>query len=233
MANQTKIIAELGNIHLHDAESCRIAIRDSINAGADLVKLQCINPLTAYWASKKQHDRYNQISWTVGTWVQFLRDVNKTHDNKVFVSTFDEIYVDSLKDVVSYWKVAFRMRDSKAMIAKMIWSDKPTFFSTNGKFYNQDYADYFSRAENFIPLYATNYQHDKLIGQKILQSFKTGKYGGISLNFGGRDSISVAKYLRQVCNYIEVHVQGENASGPDTEWSLTVKELERLRIEID
>jgi len=232
MTKQTKLIAELGNIHLHDIEGCKVAINDAFNAGADLVKLQVINPLTAYWATAEQIKRYRKIQWSVDTWKNFLYEMNMKHNNRVFASTFDETYIESLSSVMPYWKVAFRMRDARLMIANMIWTEKPIFFSTRGKFYNEDYANYFSKSDNFLPLYATEYQYTPNLEQKILQSFKVGRYCGLSINFGGKECVSLIKYMSNQCGYIEIHVQGAGANGPDCEWGFSMRGVERVREEL-
>ena len=233
--NHTYLIAELGNIHLHDIDNCRQAISDTFNAGADLVKLQCINPLTAYWASKKQYDRYNQIAWRIDKWQDFLKEMNGAHDNKVFVSTFDQSYISQLNECVSYWKVAFRMRDLESMVAQMVWTDKPIFFSTNGKHYFKDNQRYFRTSDsNFIPLYCTPYdvRYDRLPPQ-VYKQLEKGLYKGVSINFGGEYALNLCKSISPLSAFIEIHTKGFFSKGPDSEWSITTQQLEQLRREIN
>ena len=230
--SKTSIIAELGNIHLHSKSSTESAVYDAFSAGADLVKIQCINPLTAYWATNEQHKRYEAFTWPIERYIDFFSSMNEKYGNRVFASTFDAMYVDALKAVMPYWKVAFRMRDDTPMIAKMLWTERPIFFSTRGKFYAHDSSTWFYKSDQFIPLYATEYMFDSKTETKIVQSFKAGSYKGLSINFGGSHAIRVAAHLAHRCRYIEAHVRGENAIGPDAAWSLTMKELEQLRLEV-
>lgn len=229
----THIIAELGNIHLHDKDSCEQAVHDAFSAGADLVKLQCINPFTAYWASKAQHERYVSIYWPMSEWEEFLGKLNKQYDGKVFVSPFCQSFIPDLSHCLSYWKVAKRMHNDEATIAKMIWSGKPIFFSTNGKDYPGDKSRYFDRpGVEIYPLYATDYnvRYDRL-APKVMDALKKRAYAGVSINFGGEYAINLAKSLSS-CQFIEVHVKGANANGPDAAWSLSMSELEEVRGEI-
>ena len=225
------LIAELGTLHMHDAHNFRVAIRDTFDAGADLVKIQIINPLTAWWASLNQHRRYHNIEWPMDLLQDVLGELNEYYKNRIFASIFDPDYVKPLEKVMPFWKVAMRMRDNEPMVARMIWTDKPIFFSTRGEFYNQDKARYFSRSENFIPLYATKYQPHDGQSPKIIQCFKSGTYKGISVNFGGKQCTSLLQTLPDL-KFIEVHTQAQGAKGPDTEWALTLKELANLRLEL-
>lgn len=233
MVKQPAIIAELGNIHLHNIDNCRVAIRDTFNAGADFVKLQVINPLTAYWASKEQFERYKSIAWSIEAHREFYEEMNAIYSNRVFASVFDLDYAKQLKDVMPIWKVAFKMRDNQPLISNMIWTGKPIIFSTRSKFYLEDYDRYFTRSDKFIILYATEYEYKRNLEQNIKQAFAAGKYAGVSINFGGKQCTTLAKYLSSECRYIEVHVQGVGAIGPDSEWSLRLNTLEKLRLEIE
>lgn len=231
--NHTKIIAELGNIHLHNIDNCRIAVRDAFTAGADLVKLQVINPLTAYWSSKEQFERYKSIAWSIDVHRDFYEEMNAIYDNRVFASVFDADYVKQLQDVMPLWKVAFRMRDDKQLVSNMIWTGKPIIFSTRSKVYLEDYDRYFTRSDKFKILYATEYEYKRNLEQNIKQAFAAGKYAGVSINFGGKQCTTLAKYVANECEYIEVHAQGIGAIGSDSEWSLHLNTLEKLRLEID
>ena len=215
-----KFIYEIGTLSLYNKDLTFRWCQRAIIQGADYVKLQIINPETAFWATPNQLKRYKSIAWSLKEWYEFLQMANYRLKNRVFASVFDPAYVKPLRDVMPIWKVAYRMRENTELIQAMLDTDKPVIFSTNDKFYSVDKKTWFDKyPKQFIRLYVTPYDYREVDIDSALHNKVFNEYDGFSLNFGGRQGVKFIHKLAPKSEYVELHTKGWRPIGPDMVWS--------------
>ena len=117
-----RIIAELGTLHHHSYDSLIRATRDCVRAGADMVKIQCIDPDRAFWATHEQYKRYcdhyyNGVRGDL--WRKYFLWASNNFEQPVFPSCFDVNTITSLHDVVPAYKIASMYTVTKRTIKNM------------------------------------------------------------------------------------------------------------------
>lgn len=222
----TRIIAELGTLHLSNYDNMMDAVKRCIVAGADLVKTQLIRTDTAWWASKNQLRRYAGLEWSIAKWTKFFKEANELSETPVFASVFDTCYF-CLNELMPAWKIGFRGRLMPELIDQAILSKKPVIISLG------DSSDYHSRTllkslpEEVLVQFV---QPDYPVHQRIMRIPKflseKGHYKGLSVH--SKDYSAFAAAILLGAQTLEVHVKGDNPDGPDCFFSLSTAELEQL-----
>lgn len=216
----TRIIAELGTLHLHQTKDEILeVIGQCITAGADLVKLQFINPDTAWWASWAQLLRYKSLfnSWSIQALNDLMTEANKTYDTPVFASIFDPIFFDVEMPAI---KLGYKVRYTPWMAIDAFNRNVPVIIS----------------CDNFSRLLYPNHPITKYLWvdptypmppDSPIPPVDHNIWHGYSLHTNNQTLITRA--LAQAPELLELHVQGEGANGPDTSFALTINQLRKVR----
>jgi len=213
-----------------------MAVRQCFEAGADMVKTQMIWWESAWWATKKQRQRYKKLNdkWCDGLWGQFFFDVNVRHFQPVFASIFDEKYLDMnlVNKFNPAWKLGYKTKDMPGLTDKVIDSGKPIIVSigtdhTLPRFGEKDWFwQFHSKAGGRSILLWCQPEYPISHYSYRLPAFSDMSFKGLSVHTDNINSIVAAVPLG--AQLIEVHVQCENAEGPDTNFALTLNELSKL-----
>ncbi len=217
---RTAIIAELGTLHLHkNSKHLEDVVQDCINAGADFVKIQMINWRTAWWSNEIQLKRYKEIEWSIEKWNAFF-NLSQHFSKPVFPSVFDEWYLSTgLVDMYPAIKVANKVVSMPYLSNRILASGKPVIVSLS----MSDRVKPWRVPNVKIQFVQTQYPtEDKDL---ILPCFGE-VYHGLSIH--SENLRAMAASIMMGAQTLEVHVQGKDASGPDTKFALTLKQLERL-----
>lgn len=233
------VIAELGTLHHHAGISGLLnAVKQTVEAGADLVKIQCINPLDNNdWASKAQKDRYLELfcKFPKQEWAEFFFRANQLYKTPIFTSVFDINTVNLLSNVLPCFKIAHRMNNHIGIIEAIRAKSKPLIVSISDEVPNI----WRIKRENEAYLYVQ--AHEYPINAR---TFKVpgAFYDGLSLHTNDLDFIQSSAELHSYkiaqskaaeggesnLPFIELHVKCEGAEGPDTSFALSTKELSIL-----
>lgn len=217
--NPTRIIAELGTLHYHESQERILdVIGQCFKAGADLVKLQFINPYTAWWATEDQRFRYKSlfIEWTIPKLNQLMRESNKI--GPVFASFFDWIFFNVEVPAI---KLGYKARYMPNLALEAFNSDLPVIISCD-EFSRQLYP-YHPRAKY---LWVDPNYPMKKSAREAFSYLDHINYHGFSLHTNNLEILKDCIHKKP--ELLEVHVQGENASGPDTSFALTIDQLAEI-----
>lgn len=243
--NPCRIIAELGTLHLSSYENLMEATKDAFLAGADAVKVQLINPVSAWWASKEQVQRYRSQEakgWGLYSqnWSDYFSECQAVFDGPVFASVFDERFIGFLDGDMPAWKIGWKVNNMPGLIQAIFDTGKPVIWSLNGSEYwrqgllaetdGEVRESTNSRAiENLshsaFRLYVQTIYPTPL-EKRIMPDFESGLYHGVSYHSTGLNFLYGAIMAGAKC--LEVHVEGEKADGPDIRFALSLDELKRL-----
>ena len=247
------IIAELGTLHHHQGKKgVMSATRDALNAGADLVKIQCISPShTDLWATQKQRLRYQTIykKFAHPHWRDFFFEANQRFKRPVYPSVFDIQTVQYLRKVVPYWKIAQRSSAWMGLIEAVQATGIPYFVSLS----NEYPAAWFPKPKNAIILHCPAFQYPladhPIFARHIVPHIKNNWYykqqqlyfpsefsvsffSGLSIH--SNETKFIVRLVKETdSKVVEVHVQGKDAQGPDTQIALTLNQLTKLRRQLN
>lgn len=231
-----RIVAELGTLHHHQGiEGLLSATKDCFNAGADLVKVQLIDPKTAWWASAKQLARYKRLyeSFPRKEWNNFLVEANKV--GPTFASVFDAETVHEIYDFVPAYKIAYVLNQKPKIISAILGKQKPVIWSTNDititptihidgglDVYDADSSSWNIKTLFVQPIYPTP------VEKQVVPCMR--RYGGFydGLSYHGSKLSMLCAAIVSGAELLEVHVQSYDADGVDTKFALTMDELKNL-----
>jgi len=222
---RTQFIAELGTLHLSDINNLMDATRDMYNAGVDYVKVQCINPESAWWATPEQRSRYERLYWTPEKWSVYFSYCNK-FKNPPFASVWDEEFIDAINPYVTMWKIGYKARLNPSLIYAVLDTGKPTLISTT----NAD-QDRFIHHQLGLDKY-TNSKLIYVIPEYPVSTSRAlippifNEYQGISIHT--KDLTLISQILRLNPPYLELHVKGRHAEGSDTKFALNIEEVKQV-----
>ena len=221
---RTKIIAEIGTLHHSEGLEWNLAVvKQCFEAGADMVKTQMINPRTAYWAGEKAMARYRdheRAGWgytglAQGRWHNFFDQANKI--GPTFASIFDEVFMaGDMDDFVPAWKVGYKGIFLPRVLQAMCGVRNPVIISLTSE----------DEALRVLPV--------PLLCQPRLfvqPEYPTrnivipvdGGFSGYSIHH--KNWIVMDAVFALQPKYVELHVMGPGAVGPDTEFALTIEQL--------
>ena len=222
-----RICAELGTLHHHQGiNGLMLATRDAFNSGADMVKVQLIDPQTAWWANRWQKNRYTRLikSFPKDQWRGFLKDANKEFKRPVFASVFDTPTLRLVQDAMPAVKVAWLARRKADLISACIKS-LPTIISLGddkhsiSMLQNRQF-----NSENTKILYV---QSKYPLSDHECRIPVFGEiYNGLSIH--SRNYRVFASSIMMGAELLEVHCQSTGANGFDTGYALTMEQLARL-----
>ena len=239
---KTKLIAELGTLHMSSFQVQLDAVKASFDAGADLVKLQLINPESAWWASSLQKKRYQEIDWSPFKWEDFFTQCQKEFKDRVFASLFDTSFL-SLDYLMPIWKLGWKANSTPDLIERVFESGvKPIFWSMNGTEYwrnglNAQPVEGFDRESSVARRLEAHSLEDRTKRfyvqtvypipdeLKIIPKFGTNYHG---LSYHSNDLPFIGAAILAGAQYVEVHCYAKGASGPDTTFALSMKDLKNL-----
>ena len=223
-----KIIAEIGTLHHHQGvDGLLLATRDAFNAGADIVKTQLIDPTHAWWSTPAQRSRYYRLieKFPREHWDKYLYKANNEL-GPTFASVFDGETIDQTKDVMPAVKIAYLARTRTDLVnsAKRALKGKIIISYSD----DQDSQGMIDRSHNYSGknLYVQSaYPLEE--DQCRLPLFGT-TYHGLSIHSSNFQIFAGALSLG--AELLEVHVQGTDAQGKDTEFALDMEQLNKLVI---
>ena len=219
------IIAELGTLHHHDYEAMKRVTGQCFEAGADAVKIQCIDPDFTPWADDKQLKRYRDHlnSFPKELWAEYLYEMNQKHSKPVYASVFDKYTVEYLKGVNPCFKIANRMINDQELLDAIAETKVPRAISIQDSQWDdrlKKYCKTNTLVMNLIPGYPVHIQDIKL---GLFQDSRPG----LSIHFNGDMSIYKAAFVLG-CKALEVHVMGDKPQGADEKFAFTIQKLEAL-----
>ena len=223
-----RIIAELGTLHLSSYDNMMKATRDAIDHGADMVKVQMINPETSWWATEKQIQRYKRLTWSEKEWVRYFEEANAIAEAPAFSSIFCTSFLTkAILEVMPAWKLGYKALWMPDLIEKTIATGIPAIFSIGGREDTQSMLvkEQIKNASNVLfqyvqPIYPLD--STQLILPKFGDNFD---HQGLSIHSQDYDIFGAAIMLG--AQSLEVHVQGDDAEGGDTAFALTMNQLKR------
>lgn len=217
----TRIIAELGTLHLHQSkDEILTVIGQCIDAGADLVKLQFINPDTAWWATEEQLLRYRSLfsQWTIPRLNDLMITANKTFKAPVFASIFDPVFLNIDMPLI---KLGYKVKYNQNLALAAFNDGRPVIIS----------CDTFSR-QLFPNHPRTKYlwvdpSYPMIENLNNIAPIDHIFFHGYSCHTNNLNFINtLSKNSRP--ELLELHVQGKGASGSDTAFALTLDQLKEV-----
>lgn len=226
-----KLIAELGTLHLESEKNLCCATEEALRAGADLVKVQVINPATAWWATKTQLKRYQRLNLRFNEWRRYFRWAKKNFKDKVFASIWDLDLLWALDELMPRWKLGYKAHQCPRLIEATVDTGKEVLISCKNEAEVKLVRD--STLEDFKgnlkPLHVISKYPTPI--ERWFVPVHGLCYHGFSVHYERHEKrLEALKILIALpLEYLEVHVQGRHAEGPDCEFALTMDELRELK----
>lgn len=240
----TKIIAELGTLHLDSMDNMMFSTEEAFKNGADYVKVQLIRGETAWWASERQKIRYGYIQWSIEDWSRYFQKCRKEFNQPVFASIFDTCYlVDEITDNLPAFKLGWKANMMPELIERTFEYCKLVFWSLNGSEYwrhglkadpNLSREESESKISRRIYALTRSPLTTRLYVQTIYPTSSeyieipefNKEYHGLSCHY--KDTDYIYKAVSKNPEILEVHVHSKESLGPDKTFSLSMKELNKL-----
>ena len=227
IGHPTRIVAELGTLHHHQGiDGLMLATRDAFNAGADFVKVQLIDPKTAWWASDYQLRRYHSLykSFKRSYWPIYLARANKEL-GPTFASVFDQDTLSEVYREMPAVKIAYIARIKDALVEACVDTGKPVIISLGDDKLSQRVLQMSALSKSTVK---------RLFCQSVypLPDFRArlplfgSIYHGLSAHTDNTALLCASFILG--AELLEVHVQSTDASGADTKYALDIDRLKRL-----
>jgi len=223
-----RIIAELGTLHMSSYENMMQATRAAIDSGADMVKVQMINWETAWWAREGGLERYKRLQWPLDLWEKYLIEANSISDVPVFSSIFDLSYLtDRMQQLMPAWKLGYKALSMPNLVDKVVKTKVPVLISIGGL---DDPVSVHIREEFNLPNVLFQYVQPvyPLDSQQLLLPRFGAEFRCQGLSIHSYDFAAFSAAMVLGAQTLELHVQGNEAEGPDTAFALSIEALKKV-----